>query len=124
MYIPNDNCNTCLITMTTIGKMSGLIFRKSFYFICYVPFLCLAISISRYKFRIKSKSYSFKFPFKEYDYQNSLIKSKSTITKAGNFAGVASIDTYTYKNPTLKDIVMLQDLQTTLKYSCINHKFY
>ncbi len=31
MYIPNDNCNTCLITMTTIGRMSGLIFKKSFY---------------------------------------------------------------------------------------------
>jgi len=74
MYIPNDNCNTCLITMTTIGKMSGLIFKKSFYFICYVPFLCLAISISRYKFRIQSKSYSFKFPFKEYDYQKFLNK--------------------------------------------------
>ena len=28
MYIPNDNCNTCLITMTTIGRMSGLIFKK------------------------------------------------------------------------------------------------
>ena len=45
------------------------------------------------------------------------------LQKAGNFAGVASIDTYTYKKtPTLKDIVMLQDLQTTLKYSCINLK--
>jgi len=57
--------------------------------------------------------------------RNSLIKSKSQLQKAGNFAGAASIDTYTYKKtPTLKDIVMLQDLQTPLKYSCINHKFY
>lgn len=25
MYKPNDNCNTCLITMTTIVQMSGLV---------------------------------------------------------------------------------------------------
>ncbi len=35
MYIPNDNCNTCLITMTTIGGMSssklGKVFQKSIY---------------------------------------------------------------------------------------------
>ncbi|AYY29578.1 hypothetical protein B1995_15560 [Bacillus cereus] len=28
MYIPNDNCNTCLITMTTIGRMSRSKLRK------------------------------------------------------------------------------------------------
>ena len=56
--------------------------------------------------------------------KNSLIKSKSTITKAGNFAGVIHRYLHLQKTPTLKDIVMLQDLQTTLKYSCINHKFY
>lgn len=30
MYIPNDNCNTCLITMTTIGRMSRSKLRKLF----------------------------------------------------------------------------------------------
>ena len=124
MYIPNDNCNTCLITMTTIGKMSGLIFRKSF--ISFVTFL---FSVSLFQFHVTNFVLNLShilssFLLKNMTTKNSLIKSKSTITKAGNFAGVASIDTYTYKNPTLKDIVMLQDLQTTLKYSCINHKFY
>jgi hypothetical protein len=89
MYIPNDNCNTCLITMTTIGRMSGLIFRKSFHFMCYVSFLCLVISSSRYKFRIKSTS---------------------IITKSRRFRR-CSIHRYTCaKSPTLKDTIMLQDL--------------
>ena len=125
MYIPNDNCNTCLITMTTIGKMSGLIFRKVF--ISFVTFL---FSVSLFPFHVTNFVLNLShilssFLLKNMTTRNSLIKSKSTITKAGNFAG-AKIHRYLHlqKTPTLKDIVMLQDLQTPLKYSCINHKFY
>ena len=124
MYIPNDNCNTCLITMTTIGKMSGLIFKKVF--ILFVTFL---FSVSLFQFHVTNFVLNLSpilssFLLKNMTTRNSLIKSKSTITKAGNFAGVASMGTYTCKNSDFKNIVMLQDLQTTLKYSCINHKFY
>lgn len=34
MYKPNDNCNTCLVTMTTIVQMSSRRFRKIFHLIC------------------------------------------------------------------------------------------
>ncbi len=58
--------------------------------------------------------------------RNSLIKSKSTITKKPEISQVQHpwILTPAKKTPTLKNIVMLQDLQTPLKYSCTNHKFY
>ncbi|HFK1721846.1 hypothetical protein CN300_03855 [Bacillus thuringiensis] len=62
--------------------------------------------------------------------EGNLLVLNQKLQKAGNFAGAASIDTYTCETtPTLKNIIMLQDLlnhskKTPLKYIWINHEFY
>ena len=101
MYKPNDNCNTCLVTMTTIVQMSSLRFRKIFYFICsnkliiLFPTSLFQIHITNFVLNLSSILSS--SLLKRVAGMNILVRFKSTITKAKDFAGAASIDTHTMR---------------------------